>query len=274
MPARVAWISIAPVKGLALVRRDSVELEPEGVRENRRFYVLDAGGRMLNGKRLGPLVGVVPDYDEAAGRLALTFPAGETVAGAVETGERVVADFYGRPVEGRLVEGPWGRALSAFGGRSLRLVRVDAPGGGVDRGGQGTVSLVSEASLGALAAAAGMAAPVDGRRFRMLFGVSGVDAHEEDDWLGRDVQLGEASVRLHAHVGRCAVTTQNPDTGIRDLDTLAAIAAYRSEVETREPLPFGVWGEVARPGRVAVGDVVSCAGMAPIRARHGKIPGP
>jgi len=27
-------------------------------------------------------------------------------------------------------------------------------------------------------------------------------------------------------------------------------------VPTDEPLPFGVWGEVVRPGRVAIGDAV------------------
>jgi len=30
-------------------------------------------------------------------------------------------------------------------------------------------------------------------------------------------------------------------------------------VQTREPLPFGVWCEVVEPGRVAVGDPVELA---------------
>jgi hypothetical protein len=33
---RVAWISVAPVKGLALALREEVLLEPFGVREDRR----------------------------------------------------------------------------------------------------------------------------------------------------------------------------------------------------------------------------------------------
>jgi hypothetical protein len=52
------------------------------------------------------------------------------------------------------------------------------------------------------------------------------------------------------------VTTRDPDTGVRDLDTLGAIAAYRGDVPTGEPLPFGVWCQVVRPGPVAVGDPV------------------
>ena len=61
------------------------------------------------------------------------------------------------------------------------------------------------------------------------------------------------------NVGRCAVTTQNPDSGAPDLDTLKALAAYRRVVETTEPLPFGVYAVVAVPGRVRVGDPVEPA---------------
>ena len=55
MQGSVAWITIAPVKSLALVHRDEVELEQFGVRENRRFYLVDDEGRMINGKVVGPL---------------------------------------------------------------------------------------------------------------------------------------------------------------------------------------------------------------------------
>ena len=55
------------------------------------------------------------------------------------------------------------------------------------------------------------------------------------------------------------MTTQNPDTGAPDLDTLKALASYRADAETTEPLPFGVYAAVAQPGRVRVGDVVEPA---------------
>jgi uncharacterized protein YcbX len=59
---------------------------------------------------------------------------------------------------------------------------------------------------------------------------------------------------VQGNVGRCAITTQSPETGLPDLDTLKALAAYRGEVPTTEPLPFGVHATVVEPGRVAVGD--------------------
>ena len=255
MRGTVAWITIAPVKALALAERDEVELEPFGVRGNRAFYLVDEDGRMVNGKVVGPLVGVVPAYDEATRSLALVLPDGSTVRGDVEVGEAVTSDFWGRLVAGRVVVGPWSEALSELAGRPLRLARTERPGDGADRGSRGGVSLVATASLGALAEAAGVDR-VDGRRFRMLFGVDGVPAHTEDAWIGRRVRIGTAVVRPLGNVGRCAVTTQNPDTGVPDLDTLRVLGEYRGEVETSEPLPFGIWGEVVEPGRVRLGDPV------------------
>jgi hypothetical protein len=60
-------------------------------------------------------------------------------------------------------------------------------------------------------------------------------------------------VRVGGPVPRCATTTRDPTTGIRDLDTLHAIKSYRGLRDGRK-LDFGVYGEVERPGRVRVGD--------------------
>jgi uncharacterized protein len=89
----------------------------------------------------------------------------------------------------------------------------------------------------------------------MLFEIEGVEAHAEDGWLGRQVQIGDTTIVLNGDVGRCVVTSQNPDTGIPDLDTLRTLAAYRREGVV-EDLPFGLYGEVAVPGRVRAGDAV------------------
>jgi uncharacterized protein YcbX len=186
----------------------------------------------------------------------LRFPDGSEVVGDVELGERIVTSFFGRPVEGRLVEGPWNDALADYVGRPVRLARTEREGDGVDRGRLAGSTLVSTGSLEALRDAAGEDAPVDGRRFRMTIVIEGVEPHGEDGWIGSQVRVGRATVAVREHVGRCAVTTLDPDRGIRDLDTLGTIAAYRGDVQTREPLPFGVWCEVVESGRVAVGDPV------------------
>jgi MOSC domain-containing protein len=250
----VAWLSIAPVKSMRLVSVDAIELERTGVRGDRRFYLVDEDGALVNAKRLPRLLAVRAAFED--GHLLLRFPDGTVADGDVEPGEPVETSFFGRPVAGRLVAGPWNEPLSQLARKALRLAQTEREGDGVDRGPRAGASLVSTGSLDALGVAAGATRPVDGRRFRMTIGVDGVEPHAEDGWIGATVRMGGAVVVVREHVGRCAVTTLDPDTGIRDLDTLGTIAAYRAEVPTREPLPFGVWCEVVDPGPVAVGDPV------------------
>jgi uncharacterized protein YcbX len=247
----VSRISISPVKGLALVHPEQVQLDRTGVLENRRFHIVDTDGRRYNQLRNGGLVLIRQEYDAARNRLALTFPDGRVAEGELALGEEVTTDFYGRPVKGRIVVGPWADALSGWFGRPLRLVQ-SAPGQAVDRG-RGQVSLISEASLQELARQAGQEEPVDGRRFRMLFQLDGLEPHGEDAWLRRRVRIGEALIRPRGVVGRCAITTQNPDTGIPDFNTLRFLNEYRGLTAKRE-LAFGVYGDVLEPGLVKVGD--------------------
>jgi uncharacterized protein YcbX len=251
--AAVSWLSIAPVKGLALVRPDEVLLERHGVAENRRFFLVDEDGRQFGLLRYGPLVRVRPQYDEAAGRLALVFPDGSRVEDEVRLAEPVATTISRRRVDGRVVDGPWAAPLSDHARRPLRLVQTLRPGDAVDRG-RGQVSIVSDASVEELARQSGRE-EVDARRFRMLVGVGGTGPHEEDTWVGARVRIGEALVLVRGHVGRCAITTQDPETGVPDFDTLRAIKAYRGLRDGE--LDMGVYGEVLEPGRVRVGDPVA-----------------
>ena len=126
-------------------------------------------------------------------------------------------------------------------------------------------SLVSRGSLDELAHQAGVA-DTDARRFRMLIELDGTIPHEEDDWIGGRIALGEAILRVSARDGRCAITTQDPDTGARDFDTLRAIIRYRGVMPDKSGAPkamFGVLADVELPGRVRLGDAVQVLDRAP-----------
>jgi uncharacterized protein YcbX len=125
----------------------------------------------------------------------------------------------------------------------------------IDRGTKGGASLISRASLHRLAQEGGVES-VDGRRFRMLIEIDGVDAHAEDDWVGRSVAVGETVIHFEGHVGRCKITTLNPERGKVDFPTLDLLRRYRGEVPSSEPIPFGVYGRVLTGGTVRVGDSV------------------
>ncbi len=253
MSITVTALAVTPIKGMRLRAVDEVELGDLGARGNRAFYVIDDKRRLMNGKGAGQMQAVVPDYDVDAGELSLTFPSGEVVSGHVDYGAEVQTNFFGAIYFAKELLGPWAAALSEFMDQPVRLV---APEIGADRGRAGSVSLMSRASLRELANVA-VSEPVDGRRFRMLFEIEGVDAHAEDDWVRHRARIGPALVEWNGHIGRCATTTRDPDTGQVNFPTLHVLAAYRKQHRSEEPLPFGIYGEVLEGGRVAVGDEVT-----------------
>jgi uncharacterized protein YcbX len=211
---------------------------------------------MINGKRLNSLQAVLADYSDADRTLSLRFPDETVVTGPVQHGGRFAAGFFSTTVGAVEVLGPWSDALSEHVGTAVRLVEAEDPAGAVDRGQDGSVSLISSATVERLTSVAGLERPVDARRFRMLVEIDGTTAHEEDGWLERTVAIGDAKVTLQGHVGRCLVTKLDPDTGVRDLETLDILASYRRGVATTEPLACGVYGTVLAPGTVRVGDSV------------------
>jgi uncharacterized protein YcbX len=254
MPITVTALATTPVKGMRVREVAAVELGERGAVGNRIFYVIDDRGRMLNGKNLKYLQTVVADYDGDA--LTLGFPDGREVAAEVTYDGTITTSFFNHPKEARQVRGPFNDALSEFFGQPLRLVGAASA---VDRGRHGAISVISQASLRHLADVAERDA-VKPRRFRMLIEVDGIAAHEEDGWVGRQVRVGSALVRGCGHVGRCVITTRDPDTAEADLDTLKLLATYRHKIGTTEPLAFGIYGEVLEGGRVAVGDAVTVEG--------------
>jgi uncharacterized protein YcbX len=254
---RVTALSTTPVKGLRIAAHEQLELDRAGARGDRAFYLIDARGRMINGKHSGALNGIVAQLD-ANGQLTLTLPDGQVVSGTPETGEEVQTSFHSRPRAARLVDGPFSQAISRHAGEALRLVRAADEAPAIDRGARGAVTLISRGSLERLAEAAGEPS-VDARRFRMTVELDGVAPFGEDAWIGRDVRIGDAVVRPRGHVGRCIVTSRHPVSGVVDLPTLDLLRSFRSGAQTTEPLAFGVYAEVLRPGTVKLGDEVVVA---------------
>ena len=252
MTATVARLSIAPVKSTALHHPDEIRLERWGVPGNREFLFVNEHGRLFSGSRFGPLVAIRARYDVGAGRLMLDFPDRSVADGPVRLSEEEPAsvNVWGRDVPAREVVGPWAGAMSRFAGQPVRLLKPDREGDGNDGS---PASLVSTASIEELARRSGRPEARDGRRFRMLVEVAGVEPHEEDTWVGREVGLGRAVVRVTRPNPRCVVTTQSPDTGVQDLDTLREIRGYRGTIPDGG-IPFGVYADVVEPGRIRVGD--------------------
>ncbi len=247
---RVGALAIVPVKGMRTVAVDALELAESGPVGDRGFHLRQPDGAIALTKRHPRLVQVVPAWDGK--ELALAFPDGSRVAAPVVHGAAVSTTFYdGRPVPGRLVDGPFASALSDYLGRPVELVAHDD---GVTGGDDHPVTLMSDGSLAAVSAALDGAA-VDPRRFRMTIAIDGAHAWEEDGWAGREVVVGAATLRVAVPTERCVITTRDPDDGHGDLPILRALASLRG----KRDVAFGVWCDVAVPGVVRVGDAVAPA---------------
>jgi uncharacterized protein YcbX len=248
--AVVGALHLVPVKGMAALPVDRVVVGPHGFAGDRAFSVVDGEGGLHTGRRQGVLLGVRPEVSADGAELALALPSGEVVRGPVALGPRREAVSYDKRFTGRRVEGPFGPALEALIGRPAELVRHDADLAGWD---EEAVSLVTDASLGELAAHLGQDG-VDPRRFRMGIEVHGAPGpRAEDGWVGRELVVGGAVLEVVARCERCVVTTRHPDTGRVDLPTLRGLAGLRG----RDDVCLGVLGRVVTPGPVAVGDPVS-----------------
>jgi len=89
---------------------------------------------------------------------------------------------------------------------------------------------------------------IDPMRFRANFYVDGVDPWAEFDWIGREIVLGDAVLRVDRRNGRCGATNVNPLNGRRDLDIPGSLRAAFGHKD------LGVYVVVRKSGGVAVGD--------------------
>ena len=256
----VKAIYTAAVKSLALQERNEVTVGPSGIGEDRRFHLIDGGGRLLTQRQRPVLATVASRYDADGDHLTLLFPGGCEVSAPVELGDKVSTAVWGRMVPGNVVEGPWNDALSSLCRGPVRLVKTDESGLSFD---EYPVSVLSQASIDLLSRVAGDGANFEARRFRPNFLMDGCSPHDEDYWLGGVVSIGsELRLRVVAPDPRCAITTVDPDTGQRDFDVPRLMLTYRP---SRRAPYFGVYAQVETPGTVLVGDTVELAVPPPSR---------
>lgn len=243
MSARVARINVTPVKSLRLHHPDEVELRPDGAVEDRRFLLVDDGRRLYNGKRDTSLVRSTAAWDPDERRLEVTLADGTVVADEPIPAGAAIVEVYGRVVRGHAVEGPWADAFSDLAGRSLTLVEREDGAWATD---SRPATIVSRASLGLIDG--------DGRRFRMLLELDGLESLAEEAWGSRRIRIGEVTLLVGVPTPRCAVPSASPDTGTRDRDVLRELIEKRGPVDGEACL--GVYAEVLEPGVVRVGDAV------------------
>ena len=114
------------------------------------------------------------------------------------------------------------------------------------------VSLINMASLHDFEAKVG--ARRHRRRFRANVWFSGARPWSERNWVGQQIQLGGAVLRITKGIVRCPATEVNPETAERDADPVAELRHYYGHTE------LGVHAQVIEGGRFALGDSIQVLG--------------
>jgi hypothetical protein len=114
---------------------------------------------------------------------------------------------------------------------------------------QPLVSINSVSSLADLSARMGQ--DLSPHRFRGNIWISGWAPWAEHDLIGREITIGEVTLRVVEPIGRCRATGANPATGAQDADTMGALETLYGHTD------FGVFARVLTGGRVALGDRVA-----------------
>lgn len=87
-------------------------------------------------------------------------------------------------------------------------------------------------------------------RFRMNLWLDGLEPWVEQDWIGREIAVGRARLRIIDPCKRCNATNANPSTGVRDTDLPRLLYGEFGHMN------FGVYAQVTTAGEIATGDDV------------------
>ncbi|MDP3418068.1 MOSC domain-containing protein [Falsiroseomonas sp.] len=251
---RVERISRYPVKGLAPEVMEEVALTPgQGLPHDRRFAFAQgdspfdpAAPVWLQKRHFACLMAnarvaaIRSAYDPIRHSLLLRAAGMEDLEAAIGT------------QEGQEAAAAW---MTAYLGPEARgaLRFAEAPGHAFTDIATKAVSIIGLASVQDLGARFGMA--LDPLRFRANILFAGAAPFAEFDWMGREILLGGARLRVFKRTQRCAATEVNPATAERD----AKPPKWLREAFGHADL--GIYAEVIAGGRVALGDA-----LAPVQA--------
>jgi uncharacterized protein YcbX len=109
-----------------------------------------------------------------------------------------------------------------------------------------SLTVMNTASHDAVATQLGQA--LEPERWRGNIWLDGAKPWAEWDWIGQDLRIGTATLRMQERCVRCNHTNANPVTGVRDVDTLGALRDGWDHTD------IGVYCEVIESGHIKIGD--------------------
>lgn len=247
---RIEYLYRYPVKGLTGEALDTAEVESgRGIPWDRAFALAqgDSGFDPANPAWLPKWNFLCQMKHARAARLFSVFdPKSKMLRIQAPGGSAVVADALS--AEGRMKIGDF---LTAYLGEEARGTPAfhHIPGFVFQDQKLPVVSLNNLASLRDLESKVG--ARRHRRRFRANVWFSGAPAWAEREWIGRELRIGGAVLRVRKGTTRCPATEVNPETGERDANPIDELRSLYGHVE------LGIHAEVVSGGRFSVGDAMA-----------------
>ena len=232
---RVTGLFRYPIKSCAGISLDSAVLDHRGIEHDRRWMVVDATGAFRTQRELPRMALIHPRVSQDG--LTLTAEGMTEVSIPLTAhGSRLTAGVWNDEVEAIDQGEAVAEWLTRFLAEPLRLVRFDdaqdrrveqayavRPEDQVGFADAYPLLIGNEASLAELNTR--LDEPLPMRRFRPNIVVAGAEAYAEDSWSR--VRVGEVEIAVVKPCARCAITTVNPDTGMKGKEPLTTLAKYR-----------------------------------------------
>lgn len=249
MTIKLSDIRRYPVKGMSGEPLNAVDLiAGEAIPHDRRFALAHASSGF---NQAAP--GWMPknhflnlSRDEKIAQLAIRFDP-ETNTLTVERGGRQIATGNVATSVGRMMLDQFFAGFIASGARGNPKI-VEAPGTPFADCPDPFLSIVSTSSLAEVERVARQS--LDPLRFRANLTVTGSERWEERDWIGCELAIGEARLRVEAPIERCAATNVDPHSATRDMNIPMVLERGFGHAE------FGIYARVTAAGRIHPGDTI------------------
>lgn len=238
-----------PVKGLTAHALTCAQLTTGGVLPFDRAYAIENGpGRFdeSNPKTLDRIAFLMLLRDERLAALEARFDDQDQTLTIFRSGKQVARGNL-NSTAGRAILEQFFAAYMRDELRGAPKIR-HADGHSFADASSPCVHLINLESLHDLERVIGR--PLNPLRFRPNFVVSGIEAWQEDAWVGRDIEAGSVRLQVFERTQRCAATNVDPETASRDLDIPATLMRRWGHSN------FGVYARVVDGGTVATGNAV------------------
>lgn len=261
MTLRVAGLFFYPIKSCGGIAVETAEVDAFGIRNDRRWMVVDENGRFLTQRTVSLLATIRPEVCD--GRLSLRAEGWEplVVEACPQTAAAERVTVWRDTVDALPIGEEADAWLTSVLGRPARLVWMPHstvrppkrdPAGVAPRisfADAYSFLVLSRESLDALNAR--LATPLPMNRFRPNIVVEGAGPFAEDGW--KVIRIGGIELDAAGPCARCATTTTDQRTGARGLEPLQTLATFRRE---GSEVLFGQNANHRGRGTIGIGDPV------------------